>query len=290
MLICRTLGPVDLTVDGAPAPPELLWRKNVALLVYLARSPKRTRTRDHLVGLLWGDKPEAAARHSLSEALRVLRKHLGETALVGESDQLHLSAEAVRLDVERLEALLESQEYEAAAKTISGEFMEGFVVPGCMEFEEWVERERRVWRERSVQALAADAERLIDMGHSRQASSRAQHALALEPTSELAVRVALRSRALAGDRAGALSLYEDFTTRLDETLGIEPDEATQAIAERVRRQRAWKLSEETARLGDSGGESRRPPLAGREEQLSRLVDAWSVLPPAAANHAGAGRR
>lgn len=275
MLICRTLGPVDLTLDGAPAPPELLWRKNVALLVYVARSPKRTRTREHLVGLLWGDKPEAAARHSLSEALRVLRKYLGEDAVAGESDQLHLSSDAVQLDVDRLEALLDSKEYEAAAMTISGEFMEGFVVPGCPEFEEWVERERRAWRERSVQALAADAERLIDTGHSRQASTQAQRALALDPTSELAVRVAVRSCALAGDRAGALSLYEAFTTRLGEALGIEPDESTQAIAERVRRQRAWKLSEETARLGDSGGESRRPPLVGREEQLSRLVDAWS---------------
>ena len=35
---CRTLGPVELTLDGALAPPELLWKKHLALLLYLARS------------------------------------------------------------------------------------------------------------------------------------------------------------------------------------------------------------------------------------------------------------
>jgi DNA-binding SARP family transcriptional activator len=73
MMSCQTLGPVGLSLDGGPAPPELLWRKHLALLVYLARSP-RGRTREHLVGLLWPEKPEAAARHSLNEATRVLRR------------------------------------------------------------------------------------------------------------------------------------------------------------------------------------------------------------------------
>jgi len=81
MIVCRVLGPIEILVDGSSAPAELLWRKNLALLVYLARSPKRTRSRDHLVGLLWGEKPESAARHSLNEAIRVLRKHIGESGL-----------------------------------------------------------------------------------------------------------------------------------------------------------------------------------------------------------------
>src|ERR1700675_329311 len=77
-IVCRTLGPVRVTVDGAPAPPELLWRKHLALLVYLARSPHHSRSREHLIGLLWGDRGEVAARHSLSEALRVIRRCAGQ--------------------------------------------------------------------------------------------------------------------------------------------------------------------------------------------------------------------
>ena len=81
MILCRTLGPVELSVDGSPAPPELLWRKHLALLVYLARSPRRTRSREQLVAMLWGDRTESAARHSLSEALRVIRRHAGDAAV-----------------------------------------------------------------------------------------------------------------------------------------------------------------------------------------------------------------
>ena len=80
---CTVLGPARVTLDGAPAPPELLWRKHLALLVYLARSPRRTRTREHLLGLLWADRDEKQARHSLSEALRVLRRRARDATQIG---------------------------------------------------------------------------------------------------------------------------------------------------------------------------------------------------------------
>jgi len=48
----------------------------ISPLMYLARSPRRARTREHLTGLLWPEKEERAARHSLNEALRLLRRVL----------------------------------------------------------------------------------------------------------------------------------------------------------------------------------------------------------------------
>ena len=138
MILCRTLGPVDVSLDGGPAPPDLLWRKHLALLVYLARSPRRVRGRDHLVGLLWGDRTEAAARHSLSEALRVLRRHAGDAAIETTGGQVRLAPGFVEVDVDQLEALAAAGEWEPAAELISGEFLEGFAVPGASEFEDWL--------------------------------------------------------------------------------------------------------------------------------------------------------
>jgi len=86
LITLRTLGPPGLTMGGELAPPELTWRKHLALLVYLARSP-RGRTREHLAGLLWADRPEGAARHSLNVALHAVRR---EVAAVAHENNLHL--------------------------------------------------------------------------------------------------------------------------------------------------------------------------------------------------------
>ena len=70
VITCRALGPIDVSIDGVPAPPELLWKKHLALLLYLLRSPRRTRGREHLIGLLWPDSEEAKARQSLNRVTR----------------------------------------------------------------------------------------------------------------------------------------------------------------------------------------------------------------------------
>ncbi len=276
MIACRVLGPIEVAVNGGPAPAELLWRKNLALLIYLARSPKRTRSRDHLVGMLWGDKPESAARHSLNEAVRVLRKHSGEGALETEAGQVRLTPDSVELDVDHFEELCGRQEWEAAAALVAGEFMEGFNVPGCSEFEDWLYAERVALRERSVDALASHAGRLLSAGAVREAANVARRALALDPTSELAAQAAMRSLAIAGDRAAALELYEGFARRLDEEVGIEPEVGIQALAERVRQERTWLLPAGLAMEAASGAESRRVPLIGRGPELGRLLDAWAT--------------
>ena len=55
MISCRTLGPVEVFTDTGES-VDIKGNKNRALLVYLARSPRRARGREHLTGLLWADK------------------------------------------------------------------------------------------------------------------------------------------------------------------------------------------------------------------------------------------
>src|SRR5439155_881669 len=131
------LGPARVMVDGAAAPPELLWRKHLALLVYLARSPRKSRTREHLLGLLWSDRTEALARHSLSEALRVLRRVLGDTAVQADVDQVRLATDRVTLDCDRFAAHAERGEWDSAAALVEGEFLEGLALPDANQFETW---------------------------------------------------------------------------------------------------------------------------------------------------------
>jgi DNA-binding SARP family transcriptional activator len=269
MILCRTLGPVDVSVEGAPAPSELLWRKHLALLVYLARSPRKTRSREHLVGLLWGDRSEAAARHSLSEALRVIRRHAGEEAVETARGQVRLLPGFVEVDVEQLEALASADRWEEAAELVAGDFLEGFSVPGASEFEDWLAAERELWRRQGVEILTRGAEAMSHAGRVQDASSLAMRALALDPASERALGAVLRSLALLGDRAGALEQFDRFRIRLAER-GAEPGEELRALAERVRRERAVR-AEVTA--GSTEGEPVvRAPLEGRASELARLLE------------------
>jgi len=280
MILCRTLGPVAVSVDGGSAPPELLWRKNLALLVYLARSPKRARAREHLIGLLWGDKPEGAARHSLNEAVRVLRRHAGDGGVETEAGQVRLVAGAVELDTERLDTFLAAKDYRGAVELVAGEFLEGFAVSGASAFEDWMTAERALWRGRSADALLRRADELLGTGDLMGAHETAQRALGLDPTSDVAVRAAMRCRALGGDRAGALECYETFAARLAGEVDTEPDTDTKALAERVRRERAWRLpvgaGAGAGRAAGEAAESRRAPLVGRARELARLLEAWTA--------------
>src|SRR3989442_879618 len=235
MILCRTLGPVAVSVDGGSAPRELLWRKTLALLVYLARSPKRARTPEHLIGLLWGDKREGPPRHSLNEAVRVLRRHAGDGGVETEAGQVRLVTGAVELDTERLDALPAAKDYRGAVELVAGEFLEGFGVSGASGFEDWMTAERTLWRGRSVDALLRRADELLGTGDLTGAHDAAQRALLLDPTSDVPVRGVMRCRALAGDRAGALECYETFAARLAGEVDTEPDTDTKALAERVRR-------------------------------------------------------
>jgi len=267
VILCRTLGPIEVTVDGAPAPSELLWRKHLALLVYLARSPRQTRSREHLIGLLWADRTELAARHSLSEALRVIRRHAGHEAVEVTVGHVGLTEGAVDLDVSRLEELAAQEDWTAAAELVAGEFLEGFGVPDATGFEDWLAAEREQWRRRGLEVLVRCADALARAGKTSEACGVAARAVALEPTSETAFRAALRSLSLAGDRSGALDLCERFHAHLAE-LGLTPGEDSRALIERVRRQR--EVRRDVTLDGDDLFV--RPPLGGRAGELGRLLE------------------
>lgn len=269
MISGQTLGLIELSVDGAPAPPELLWRKHLALLIYLARSP-RSRSRDHLVALLWPEKPETAARHSLTAAVSLFRRYLGDTAVITEAGRLRLAPQTVSLDLERFESLASSGAWEQAAALVGGDFLEGFSVPSAPGFDDWLEQERTAVRKRSVEVLINHAEQLIRWGRAPEAIPVAARALAVDPTAESAVQSLMKSLVLAGDRTGALEEFERFSARLRDELGTAPSGETRTLAERVRQERWIRPGALGRRKEDSG--LVRFTLVGRETELSQLLE------------------
>src|SRR4029078_6685189 len=97
-----TLGSLRL-VDNRSGVEELSGRrKELTLLVFLARRAPRPVPRAVLAELLWGDKGEERGRASLRQALSQIRRAVGE-ALETRGDEVALASGAIELDVHRIE-------------------------------------------------------------------------------------------------------------------------------------------------------------------------------------------
>ncbi len=251
-LVC--LGPPTALVDGHAAPPEVLWRKHLALLVYLALSPSRRRTRDHLLGVLWAEQPESSARHALNQAVLRLRRALGENRLHSETDALALNDVHLDVDALRFAAGAERTPDDALA-LLRGDFLEGFHVEDAPEFDDWMTRERERYRALAASALVAAGERRLTLGRFAEAGDAARRALALTSRSEPAIRLLMLAAALAGDAATALTAYHEFAGRLEQEVRESPGRALTALAERIRTQ-TWRPA--------GVGQAAAPPLVGRE--------------------------
>src|SRR3989449_5858407 len=88
--------------------------------MYLARSRKGVRTREHLTGLLWGDKPEEKARHSLNEAVHVLRLCAGDDGFQSDTAQVRIAPGTVELDTDTFERLAVAGDYPRAGAVGNG--------------------------------------------------------------------------------------------------------------------------------------------------------------------------
>lgn len=267
LIACRALGPLDVSIDGVPAPPELLWRKHLALLLYLLRSPRRTRGREHLIGLLWPESPEPNARQSLNEALRILRRKCGDETVQASSDQVCLGPQ-FSLDVDEFDAALAVRDLARAASLAAGEFAEGFAVRGATGFDDWLDAERRHWRGKSVDALVQQAEVLLAQGTTDPATTLAERALSLDPLSERAARSVMRSRILSGDLRGAAECGHQFGERLRTELGVS------ASAELRQLERVATAAPAAPGRGQLAARAARTPFFGRESELTGLLDAW----------------
>jgi DNA-binding SARP family transcriptional activator len=274
MIVCQTLGPPVVRLEDGSVPANLQWKKNLAFLVYLARSPKRTRAREHLMELFWGDQPENRARRSLNEAVHTLHRYAGES-LDSTLKQVGLRDGAVTLDVEDLDALAAAGNDDAAARLIVGLFLEGFAVPGASEFDDWMSAERRHWQRRSIEVLVRLSAKALGAGDLVTADAAARRAQQLDKHVDVALRARMRALDLLGDRAGALAEFTAFAERLKRDVGTDPEAETRALAERIRRAPGWRPPE-PGPSATAGPESRRAPLVGRSGELQRLLATWAA--------------
>ncbi len=273
MIEYRFLGPAEVRVDGDAPPPELRWRKNLALAAYLICSAGRPSTRDHLTGLLWAEKPDHSARHSLREALRSIRKNAGSDSLAVEGEQITLDLNQLSVDLGHFDEFVSSGDLRSAWNSVRGEFMEGFAVPDSSGFEDWLLSERMAWGRKMADVATGLSNQLLDSGDDPAALLVLEKACSIFPDSEPLGRLLIRAHSLAGDRTGAIKAFEVLESRLD-ALGITPATETVRLVDLARSDKDWASAPADMKPRALSSE-RRLPLTGRGLQLARGLELWS---------------
>ncbi|HKH28550.1 MAG TPA: hypothetical protein VKA61_09470, partial [Sphingomicrobium sp.] len=87
---------------------QISSRKGCAIIAYLAMRPDFRADRERLATLLWGDRPDKQARHSLRQCLTSLRQDLAASRpelLFLPGEIVALDADAISVDALDFEAL-----------------------------------------------------------------------------------------------------------------------------------------------------------------------------------------
>jgi DNA-binding SARP family transcriptional activator len=226
----RTLGGLHVLVDGEEDPRLSAQPARAALLVFL--SVEGDVSRDQVQALLWSRLPPDRARHSLNQALHLLRRELGEDWVVSEGNRLRVS-ERVLVDAREFEARAAGPSPAEALPLYQGHFLEGWHPPGDPEFEHWADRARlrfsrlhRDLRRRRLASLRApdDAETALQV---------AREWVGLDPSEDEAQHALIESLARCGHRSEALEAYEVYETALERD-DLSPLGHTVAMVRRIR--------------------------------------------------------
>ena len=254
-LALALLGPLHATLDGRPI-AGFRYDKVRALLAYLAVEADRPHEREALLGLLWPELPEDAARNNLRQTLLSLREAIGDRQahppfLLASRASLQLNPRSDHwLDVAAFAGLLAECERHAhtsaagcnacarrlqrAVELYQGPFLAEFFLPDSESFEAWAVLKREQLQRQLLDALARLVAHHERRGAYAAALEYAHRRLAADPWREEGHRDVMRLHMLNGERAAALAQYERCRGLLAEALGVEPDAETSALYQQIR--------------------------------------------------------
>jgi predicted ATPase/DNA-binding SARP family transcriptional activator len=272
---------------------HLQRRKALALLAYLTAT-NQAHSRDVLATLLWHEYDQKAALAGLRRALSSLKRYIGSECFEIERDSISiLCAQHLWVDIHEFrERIHQWQSHDhsqeacpecmasllKAVELYRDDFMSGFNLPDCPDFDDWQGYERQRFRSDLAGALKWLSDAHATTEKYKQATDYTHRWLLLDNLEEAAHRQLVRLYALAGQRAAALRQYDKCSIVLEEELGVEPSEETQALHKSILENRLQPPMKEKVDTSEPFRE--RPkhnlpfqltPFIGRERELEDIV-------------------
>ncbi len=251
------------------------------LLGYLLLHPDQQISATQLAFLFWPDSPEKQARTNLRRQFYNLRKAFPQSDSFFEradhSVRWRADSDYV-LDIDQFEQWLDKaalalqlDQFESARESLVAavECYHGDLLPDC--YDDWI----LVHRERIRQAYLNAIEELMKLfeakGDYGQAIAYGEQLLREDSLREHPYRALMKLHTLNGDRAAALRVYHACAAELERELGVEPDNETTALYERL----LHTDTEAALRVDDRKKHvAEHSRLVGRQDERRQLFSAW----------------
>jgi len=305
------LGPPVVLRDGTTVTFDT--RKAIALLALLGVTG-REHSREQLADLLWPEADSAKGRASLRRTLSVTAAAMGAGLTITRA-AVTLELSAVQVDVREFETLIarpDAVSLERAVALYRDDFLSGFVLRSCPDFEEWQASVAEGLRQSLARGLQRLVAACIDQGDLDRATGYARRWLQLDPLHEPAYQAIIRLHGWAGQRSAAMRQYRSLVRVLDRDLAVRPLPETTRLYDDVRAGRLGPPPTPAAPSVVLAAEPAEPPepepaavngaseaawiwpLVGRETELAALRAAWQATGTsgrvvAIAGQAGSGK-
>jgi DNA-binding SARP family transcriptional activator/tetratricopeptide (TPR) repeat protein/type II secretory pathway predicted ATPase ExeA len=227
------LGPPRIDREGSPV--HFDTRKAVALLALVSMA-EQPLSRDRLAAMFWPDSDDERARGALRRTLSVTAAGVGDALVVTRAtvaaEKSHIQVDAV--EFRRLLGRGDLAALEKACALYRDDFLAGFAVRGCPEFDDWQTSTAADLRQRLSTALEALVTARTEKGELEKALELTRRWVALDALHEPAQQAAIRLLAMTGQRSAALKQYRDCVRALADELGVAPLRETTALYDDVR--------------------------------------------------------
>ncbi len=220
-------------------------RRVEALLIYLACTGQ-AQSRDVLTAMFWPEHPQTQARRYFRNTLYRLRQALNAYVISTRHTVSFDQTQLYRLDMldfeRQVNAVRENpeltpQEAVALAQALhsyQGDFLAGFHLGDCPDFEVWVTLEQERLHHLMIEGMQQMIAHDLAVGNYSDGIQWTQRLLAIDEFDEDANCQMLQLLSLNGQRSAALAHYTNYVQALAEEMVVEPGEEIMAIYEQVR--------------------------------------------------------
>lgn len=223
-----------ITINGDEL--NLRLKKALALLYYLLVFKEATRM--EMAGLLWGDERDELAMRHLRDNLYQIKKAVPiELISTRNKTSLTLNA-ALRYDIDT-DNLLQGEYIEHYS-----EFLTGFCVPNCYEYNEWLERTRADFLDKHIAVLGNLVRKSSADGNLQNTIYYARQIAAAEPYDEDARTVLMKSYRKAKEYHKAIQTYKDMYRLMQAEMGILPSKTLTELYNQILNE--WNDSRQTS--------------------------------------------